>query len=117
MVMAFLSARVLASPLAREGGALAPNETSLTTLLRRAKLRLDLVADLQKGSLMSGAKIGVLIVGVLAIVAGLIWMGQGAGLIRYPASSFMIDQSAWIWRGAGVAVAGVVAVVISRRMQ
>ena len=65
---------------------------------------------------MSGAKIGLLIVGALAVLAGMIWMGQGAGLIRYPAESFMIDQTAWILRGAGVAVAGVVAVVLARWM-
>lgn len=61
-------------------------------------------------------KIGLLAVSVLVILAGLIWMGQGAGIIRYPASSFMVDQSPWIWRGALVAVAGVLGVLVSRRM-
>ena len=61
-------------------------------------------------------KIGLLAVGVLAILAGLIWMGQGAGYIRYPATSMMIDQSPWIWRGALVAALGVIGVWLSRRM-
>jgi hypothetical protein len=65
---------------------------------------------------MKIAKAGFLAIGVLATVAGLIWMGQGAGIIRYPAESFMIDQSPWIWRGAIVAVAGVIGVLASRRM-
>jgi hypothetical protein len=65
---------------------------------------------------MKIAKAGFLAIGVLATVAGLIWMGQGAGIIRYPAESFMIDQSPWIWRGAMVAVAGVIGVLASRRM-
>jgi hypothetical protein len=65
---------------------------------------------------MKIAKAGLLVIGVLATLAGLIWMGQGAGIIRYPAASFMIDQSAWIWRGAVVAVAGVIGVLVSRRM-
>jgi hypothetical protein len=65
---------------------------------------------------MKIAKAGFLAIGVLATVAGLIWMGQGAGYIRYPATSFMIDQSPWIWRGAIVAVAGVIGVLASRRM-
>jgi hypothetical protein len=65
---------------------------------------------------MKIAKTGLLISGVLATLAGLIWMGQGAGYIRYPADSFMIDQSPWIWRGALVAVAGVLGVWLSRRM-
>ena len=45
-------------------------------------------------------KLGLLAIGVFATLAGLIWMGQGAGIIRYPATSFMIDQSPWILRGA-----------------
>lgn len=65
---------------------------------------------------MNFVKIGLVVISVLATVVGLIWMGQGAGVIRYPAASFMIDQSPWIWRGALVAVAGGVGVLVSRRM-
>ncbi len=61
-------------------------------------------------------KLGLLAIGVFATLAGLIWMGQGAGIIRYPATSFMIDQSPWIWRGALVAVAGVIGVWVSRKV-
>jgi hypothetical protein len=43
-------------------------------------------------------------------------MGQGVGFIRYPANSFMIDQSPWIRRGAVVAVVGMIGVWFSRRM-
>lgn len=64
---------------------------------------------------MKITKQGLLVISALVILAGLIWMGQGAGYIRYPATSFMIDQSPWIWRGAMVAVAGVVGVWFSRR--
>ncbi len=56
------------------------------------------------------------IVGILAVLMGLLWMGQGSGLVPWPESSFMIDQSPWIWRGALLALAGVVAVVVSRRL-
>jgi hypothetical protein len=66
---------------------------------------------------MKIVKLGLLVMGVLATLAGLIWMGQGAGIIRYPSNSFMIDQTPWIWRGAIVAVAGVIAVWVSRRVQ
>lgn len=62
-------------------------------------------------------KLGLLVIGTLATLAGLIWMGQGAGIIRYPADSFMIDQTPWIWRGAMVVVAGVIGVWISRRVK
>ena len=61
-------------------------------------------------------KLGLLVIGTLATLAGLIWMGQGSGIIRYPADSFMIDQTPWIWRGAMVVVAGVIGVWISRRL-
>ena len=65
---------------------------------------------------MKLAKIGLLIVSVFITLAGLIWMGQGSGIIRYPATSFMIDQSPWILRGAMVALAGVLGVAVSRWM-
>jgi hypothetical protein len=68
------------------------------------------------GQKMKIAKAGLLIISVLATLAGLIWMGQGAGIIRYPATSFMIDQSPWIWRGAMVAVAGAIGVWLARPM-
>ena len=65
---------------------------------------------------MKIVKLGFLVIGMLATLAGLIWMGQGAGIIRYPANSFMIDQTPWIWRGAMVVVASVIGVWISRRL-
>ena len=61
-------------------------------------------------------KIAFLLVGVLAILIGLIWVGQGTGYFPYPASSFMINQMPWAYRGAVLAVLGLVAVLVSRRM-
>ncbi len=52
--------------------------------------------------------------GLLALV-GLVWMGQGSGYFPYPAESFMIDQSPWIYRGALVAIVGVVVIALARR--
>jgi hypothetical protein len=54
------------------------------------------------------------IVGIAALLMGLLWVGQGAGLIHWPASSFMLDQRPWITRGAILAVAGVIVIGISR---
>jgi len=45
---------------------------------------------------------------------GLLWAGQGAGLVHWPASSFMIDQRPWIIRGAILAVIGVILILVSR---
>jgi hypothetical protein len=61
-------------------------------------------------------KIILLVVGVLAVLIGLIWIGQGTGYFPYPASSFMIDQMPWAYRGAVLAVLGLVAMIVSRRM-
>ena len=58
----------------------------------------------------------LLVAGLLAILIGLIWIGQGTGYFPYPASSFMIDAMPWAYRGAVLAVLGLVAVVVSRRL-
>jgi hypothetical protein len=65
---------------------------------------------------MGSLKVALLVVGVLAILIGLIWVGQGTGYFPYPASSFMINEMPWMYRGAVLAVLGLVAVVVSRRM-
>jgi hypothetical protein len=61
-------------------------------------------------------KIALLVVGFLALLVGLIWVGQGTGYFPYPASSFMINQMPWIYRGAVLALLGLVAIAVSRRM-
>lgn len=58
----------------------------------------------------------LLIVGLLAFVMGLVWMGQGSGAFPYPKSSFMIDSTPWITRGAVLAAIGLLVVVVSRRL-
>lgn len=55
------------------------------------------------------------ILGTLAVLMGLVWIGQGSGYFPYPASSFMIDQSPWIAYGAGLAILGLVLIAIARR--
>ena len=44
--------------------------------------------------------------GIAALLMGLLWMGQGAGLIMWPASSFMLEQKVWILWGGVLALAG-----------
>lgn len=58
----------------------------------------------------------LMILGVLAILVGLLWVGQGLGFIRWPADSFMIGVEDWSIRGAVLAVLGVALVFISRRI-
>ncbi len=61
-------------------------------------------------------RILVLILGIAAALIGLLWIGQGTGVFPYPASSFMIDQSPWIFRGALLAIGGLAIIFISRRI-
>jgi hypothetical protein len=66
---------------------------------------------------MKFARTALLVVGILAVVIGLVWIGQGTGYFPYPATSFMIDQTPWAYRGAAVAVMGLVAIWLSRRVR
>ena len=56
----------------------------------------------------------LLTIGIIAILAGLVWIGQGTGYFPYPRSSFMINEMPWAYRGIVLAVLGLLAVVVSR---
>lgn len=60
-------------------------------------------------------KIVALILGVLVLAVGLLWIGQGTGVVHWPASSFMIDQRPWALRGALLALVGIGLIVVARR--
>jgi len=65
---------------------------------------------------MPQARNALLSVGVTAILVGVIWIGQGTGYFPYPRSSFMINDTAWAYYGIALAVLGLVAVAVSRRI-
>jgi hypothetical protein len=56
-----------------------------------------------------------LIVGSLMVLLGLIWMGQGSGYFSYPAESFMVNQTPWIYWGLILAALGIAVIFLSRR--
>ena len=58
------------------------------------------------------ARIALLVVGVIAIVTGAVWVGQGANLIP---GSFMTGDRTWLAIGIFVAAAGVFAIAFARR--
>jgi hypothetical protein len=60
-------------------------------------------------------RIVLLIVGGLMVLLGLVWIGQGSGYFPYPAESFMINQTPWIYWGLLLAVLGVLVIILSRR--
>jgi hypothetical protein len=57
----------------------------------------------------------LLILGLIALAIGLLWIGQGLGVINWPQSSFMIRQTQWAGYGAALAVLGLILVWQSRR--
>lgn len=58
-------------------------------------------------------KTALLIIGVAAMFMGLLWIGQGTGLVHWPASSFMIDQRPWVMRGGILAAVGLVLILVA----
>ena len=57
----------------------------------------------------------LVLIGIVILAAGLFFMAQGAGYIRWPAESFMVSQSRWIYYGGGIALVGLLIVLIARR--
>ncbi len=54
-----------------------------------------------------------LIVGLGFLAVGIVWIGQGVGLLK--GSSFMVDDLRWAVAGAVLAVVGVALAVSARR--
>lgn len=54
--------------------------------------------------------------GVLMLLLGLVWIGQGSGYFPYPAASFMINQTPWIYWGLLLVAAGVIVFLIARKL-
>ncbi len=46
--------------------------------------------------------------GLLLVILGIMWALQGAGLLEWPADSFMLGEQGWMWRGLGAAAAGAI---------
>ncbi|MEI8152187.1 MAG: hypothetical protein WCG92_11375 [Hyphomicrobiales bacterium] len=59
---------------------------------------------------------GLLILGVVVLLSGLVWAAQGSGHFPYPVSSFMVDNSRWIYIGLATAAAGAVAIVAALKL-
>jgi hypothetical protein len=57
----------------------------------------------------------LLILGLIALAIGMLWIGQGTGVIKWPASSFMISQMQWAGYGAALAALGLILIWQSKR--
>lgn len=56
-----------------------------------------------------------LIAGLLVLVIGLLWGGQGLGYINWPPSSFMISKIKWTYYGGCLVVMGLLIIWFARR--
>jgi len=55
------------------------------------------------------------VIGAVALLIGLLWIGQGLGLVAWPRSSFMLGRQEWAIRGGALAVIGVIVLLRARR--
>ena len=46
--------------------------------------------------------------GLLLLAVGLLWVGQGTGVVAWPRTSFMINQLQWAGYGVGMGALGLV---------
>lgn len=60
-------------------------------------------------------RLALLIAGIVLILLGAVWIGQGTGYFQYPASSFMIGDSKWAYAGLAFLVLGLLLVALSCR--
>ena len=60
-------------------------------------------------------KIVLMLLGIAGLLAGLLFAGQGAGIINWPQSSFMVNQTQWIIYGLVLAGVGLVLVGLASR--
>lgn len=57
----------------------------------------------------------LLFAGIILMLTGAVWIGQGTGYFPYPSSSFMIDQRKWAYGGVAVLVIGLLLIAYGRR--
>jgi len=57
----------------------------------------------------------LLTVGLIALAIGLLWIGQGTGVVAWPRSSFMINEIQWAVYGAALSAVGLILIWQSQR--
>ena len=57
----------------------------------------------------------LLLLGIVLLLAGLLFAGQGAGIINWPQSSFMVNSTEWILYVLVLAGGGLVLIGLSSR--
>lgn len=57
----------------------------------------------------------LLLLGIVALLAGLLFAGQGAGIINWPQSSFMLNSTDWVLYGLVIAGVGLILIGLASR--
>ena len=57
----------------------------------------------------------LLVIGILLLLGGLLFAGQGAGIINWPRESFMVGANNWVTYGLLIAAAGLLLIVLAGR--
>jgi hypothetical protein len=57
----------------------------------------------------------LIIIGVILLLSGLVFMGQGSRYFPYPTESFMVGASQWVYYGGGIALVGLVFLIVAWR--
>jgi hypothetical protein len=52
--------------------------------------------------------------GVITLIAGLGFVGQGFRFAAYPADPFITNETQWIYYGGGIALVGLLLIIFSR---
>lgn len=66
---------------------------------------------------MTILRVLMVVVGLLAILFGLLFTLQGLGIVHWPRSSFMLDDRSWAVRGAVLVAGGVLMAWFGRRLR
>lgn len=59
---------------------------------------------------------GLLVLGILLVLAGGLWTLQGLGLVMWPSESFMLADRQWAVNGAITVAVGLILAWLSRRI-
>jgi uncharacterized membrane protein len=62
-------------------------------------------------------RVVALIIGILAVAMGLLWLGQGTGVIMWPRDSFMLADRVWARNGLLLAAAGGIVIWLASKRQ
>jgi hypothetical protein len=55
------------------------------------------------------------VIGAALLAMGVLWSLQGAGIVRWPAESFMIETRSWVYYGGATALVGLMILIVARR--